>query len=329
MQRGSLPLKVLALWLAALMVAATAAVVTIALVNQRVFGPEEQVRRYFSLLRAGEGGRALGLLRAEVPAGNALVLDGAGLAVAAAPVRGLEVLPAEPLTGDQVEVTARFTVDGRSHSTAFRLRHAGTEWLFFDRWAFAESELPVVTVHADTTNEIAVNGRPSPLASGAQRVPAFPGTVVEASYSSRYFEAPAKRVVVDSPAAAAEPVELVTRPTAELQDDVERRIRAYLDDCAQQQVLKPAACPLTYSTTARVDAGTIDWDIEEYPEVEVVPEGGRWSIAPMEASASIHLVEQDLMTGAFEEKTVEDTFGFTARLDAGPTSLSVTPVAGD
>ncbi|MGJ9403065.1 hypothetical protein [Arthrobacter sp. KK5.5] len=330
MQNGSPLVKVVAVWLAALMVVAVAAVVTVTMVNQRVFGPERLVTDYFALLQAGEGEQALGLVGAEVPPGNALLLDGEGLKASVAPITDFRVAGTSRLSGGHVEVTTTYSVNESDHQTVFRLRKSGSEWMFFDRWRFEAPHLPVLQVRADTTNEVRVNGLASPLSKGVQGVPTMLPSVVEASYETKYFEAPAKTRVVDAgPAAEREPLDLVTRPTERLVDEIDEQIRGYLDGCTAQQVLKPAACPLSYSTNARVSADTIKWDVVGYPKIDVEAYQGGWVLRPLEVDTRLTLVEQDLMTGAFQEKTVTESFGFTARLSVGPESVSVTPVTGE
>lgn len=329
-QNGSSPVKVLALWLAALMVVAIAAVITITTVNHRAFGPEKLVSDYFGLLQAGDGEHALGLLGADVPAGNALLLDDAGLKAAVAPIKDFSIAGSREVTAQDVVVTAEYTVSNKRHTTDFHLTREGREWLFFDRWRFSGAQLPTVTITADTTNQVTVNGLPAPLAKGAAKVPVFMPAVVSASYAEKYFHAGKETGVVDSVSSAkGDGLELHTEPTQKLVDDIDRQIRAYVDDCAAQQVLKPAGCPLTYSTEARVAADTIHWKVTRYPKIEVGAYDGNWVLRPLELGVELKLVEQNLMTGAKQEKTVQETFGFTAKLEVSRDSVAVTPVAAD
>ena len=76
MKSASGPFKATFLWAAALVAVVVAGLAAVALVNRFVLGPEGLVKDYFALLQEGEGGRALGLLGAEVPEGNPLLLDG-------------------------------------------------------------------------------------------------------------------------------------------------------------------------------------------------------------------------------------------------------------
>lgn len=323
------PIRVLALWLAVLMVLAVAAVVTITLVNQKVFGPERQVSTYFGMLQDGEGERAMGLLDPAAPTGNALLLDDEALAASVAPIEDFTVQDAREVTDGKVEVTTTYQVGGTAHETVFHLTRSGKEWLFFDHWAFAATDLPEVTVTADTTNEVRVNGETAPLTQGAAQLPVFLPAVVEASYRTKYFQGSRQEAVVDSASSAGtDGLALTTQPTKKLVQDIDTQLHRYLDDCAEQQVLKPAGCPLSYDTEARVSAETIDWDITSYPEVEIGPYDGGWVLRPLEVGTTLNLVEQNLMSGIKTENTVEHDFGFTAKLELSGDSVTVTPVVG-
>lgn len=329
MKNASPSIRVLALWLAVLMVLAVAAVVTITLVNQKIFGPERQVDTYFGMLQAGEGEQAMGLLDPAAPKGNALLLDGGALKAAVAPIEDFEVQPGREVTDGKVEVTTTYQVGGKQHRTVFHLTRTGKDWLFFDRWAFAATDLPEVTVKADTTNEVRVNGETAPLSKGTAKLPVFLPSVVEASYRDKYFQGAKRQVVIDSASAAGtDGLALTTKPTSKLEQDIDAQLKQYLDDCAKQQVLKPAGCPLSYDTDARVSADTIHWKITDYPEAEVGPYDGGWVLRPLEVGTSLSLVEQDLMSGAKTKNTVEHDFGFTAKLEVSGDSVTVTPVVG-
>ncbi|MEE1622358.1 hypothetical protein ACQ3I4_04765 [Zafaria sp. Z1313] len=325
MNSGSPLVKVVAAWLSAVMIVAVGVGVAITQVNQRVFGPQRVVMDYFGHLQAGEGALALGMLGTGSPDGNALLVDGDGLRAATSAIEDFEVESLERAAGGDATVTTAYSVDGRRYQTQFRLEHAGTEWLFFDRWRLVSPGPQVLRVTADTTNEFTVNGLASPLADGAQDLPVLLPAVVTASYEEKYFEAAEERRIVNSPSGVRTPLGLVTRPTQALTDDISAELKAYLDRCAEQQVLKPAACPLSYDTNARVEASTINWDIVGYPKVEVAAHEGGWVLNPLEVGTRITLVEQDLMTGLKEERSVEAGFGFTASLSVGTDSLRVVP----
>ena len=110
---NSTVLRTAAAWLLCLMLAVAAAVVTIVIVNAKVYSPQHQVRAYFDALQDGDGAKALGLLRAKVPNANAALLDGAPLKQSVADISDLEVGDPVQLDGDRVEVPATTRLRGR------------------------------------------------------------------------------------------------------------------------------------------------------------------------------------------------------------------------
>lgn len=320
--------RVLTIWVTAFVLLLAAAVAGIMLVNQKVFGPQALVNELYGHLVAGEGGKALGLLGAEVPAGNAVLLDGEGLKNSIAPIKKFGVSEVSDVPGekDSVEVTANYEVFGSEKSVTYQLHRAGRDWLFFDRWAFDATTLPVVTVSADTTTQIKVNGLDSPLAKGTQTLPVFAPSVVDASFSTPNFQSRAKSVLVNNPRAKPKKVELLTEPTDELIAAIDAKLRTYLDDCAEQNVLMPTGCPMSYRTNSRVNADSIKWSISSYPKPVLTAYDGAWILRPLEVGTRLTLTEQDLVTGKYKEREVDDKFGFTARIEVNTTTFSLTPV---
>jgi len=324
------PFKATVLWAAALVAVVVAGLAAVALVNRFVLGPEGLVKDYFALLQEGQGGRALGLLGAAVPAGNPLLLDGEGLRNSVRAVEDFRVVEVDHPDRDTAVVSAEYGVGGESRRTSWQLHRAGKSLLVFDRWAFEPADLPTVRVAADSTSEVTVNGLVSPLAEGTQDFPVFLPAVVEAHFSAEYVQAFAERRVVDSEETARrEGLTLTTEPTAKLVGAVQDQLKEYLDGCAAQQVLKPAGCPLAYSTNARVSSSTIKWSITKYPVPEITAFDGGWVVRPLEVGAQLSLVEQDLVTGAYANRTVNQTFSFSAGLKANSAGVRVSPTAGE
>ncbi|GAA1497165.1 hypothetical protein [Paeniglutamicibacter kerguelensis] len=325
------PTRVAAIWAAALVLLAVAAVSVIILVNHTVFGPGQKVRDFQAHLAAGEGAQALGLLNATVPEGNGLLLDGDGLRAASADVKDFTVGKPEPIpgSGKVVQVTASYTVHGTAQQTSYSLQSAGRRWLFFDRWAFVPSILPAVEVSANTTNAVDINAMPAPLENGRTTVPVFAPSVINAGFETPNFAADSRGMVVTDPNAQGTEVKLRTEPTKALVEEVNGQIKKYLDDCASQQVLMPASCPMSYSTSARVNADSIHWSILEYPQAEIVPYNGEWALRPLTVKTRLKVTEQDLRTGASAERSIDEDFGFTAELQASTTKARVVPVASE
>ncbi|PQZ96390.1 hypothetical protein CQ018_03795 [Arthrobacter sp. MYb227] len=325
------PTRVAAIWAATLVLLAVAAVSVITLVNHKVFGPGQLVKQLHAQLVAGDGAKALGLLQATVPKGNALLLDGPGLRAASADIRDFTIGSPESIAGTEntVVVPTSYTVHGVEQHTNYQLRSTGRQWLFFDQWEFVPSTLPTVQISANTTNEVSINSLPAPLTKGSAVVPVFAPAVINTGFKTPHFAASSRGLVVTDLAAKGTKVKLRTEPTKTLLDEVNKQINTYLDTCASQQVLMPANCPMSYSTSARVHSDSIHWSILDYPSAEVVSYDGGWVLKPLTVKTHLDLTEQNLRTGAYTEKSVDDSFGFTAVLKVSTTKVRVTPVASE
>lgn len=325
------PPRVAAIWAAALVLLAVIGISVITVVNHKVFGPAHKVQELQAHLAAGEGAQALGLLNATVPKGNGLLLDGEGLRAASAEVADFTVGKPEPIpgSGNVVKVVANYTVHGVAQQTNYSLRLTGRQWLFFDRWSFVPSILPTVEVTANTTNTVEINSMPAPLVKGRTTIPVFAPAVLNSGFETPNFAADSRGIVVADPNAQGTEVKLRTEPTEALADEVNKQIKEYLDHCASHQVLMPASCPMSYSTTARVRSDSIHWSILEYPKAEVVFYNGDWALRPLTVKARLKVTEQDLRTGVYSKRTIENNFGFTAKLEASTTVAQVIPVVSE
>lgn len=298
--------------------------------NRVLFSPAHLVVDLQKQLAAGHGGQALGLLQAQVPKGDAVALDGEVLARTQEGITDFtaddtEVDPNDP---DLRVVTAHYKAGGVDKQSQYTLRHTGKTWLFFDTWAFEPSTLPTVRIKANTVNEVSVNGQQIPLKAGVSTLPVFYPSVLDASFSTKNFAADTRGVVVTGPSADPVRIALKTQPTKAFIAAINSKVKKYLDGCAKQQVLMPSGCPFAYNTTARVDSSSISWSIDKYPTIDVSYYNGAWVLAPLQVTASVDLVEQDLRTGAKEAKKVTDEFSFTAQLTTSTTEVSVVPVSG-
>lgn len=232
-------------WLLCLMLAIAGAIVAVNLVNSSIASPQQPIREYLAALQKGQGGKALGLLNASVPQGNAAMLDGSALQTAASRIADVKIGDAEERTGNQVMVPVEYTIDGRPLRTEFLLVKTGTEWLFFNTWAFVPSWLPTLDVTVVTAAEATVNGVSVNMPDGRNTFAVFYPGEYTATLIGEYFAAPARRATV-SAAVHTAALNLLTEATAKLKTDVGTKTREYLDSCAeeatQEQRLQPD-CP--------------------------------------------------------------------------------------
>lgn len=121
--------RIAAGWLLGLMLAVAGAIVAVNLVNNTVASPQQPVREYLDALHSGDGGKALGLLRATVPQANAAMLDGTALQTAASRFANVKIGDAEERPRNQVMVPMEYTIDGsrlRSNSSWRRPAPSGS-----------------------------------------------------------------------------------------------------------------------------------------------------------------------------------------------------------
>jgi len=320
--------RIAAGWLLGLMLAVAGAVVAINVVNNTVASPQQPVREYLDALKSGDGGRALGILRAAVPPSNAAMLDGPGLQTSASRVTNVDIGDPEDRPGNQVMVPMEYTIDGSRLHTEFLLQKTGTEWLFFNTWAFVPSRLPTVDITVVNGNEAVLNGVPVNMPNGRNSFAVFYPGEYEASLNGQYFSAPATRATVTAKDAPVAPLNLLTQATDKLKNDVAAKIREFLDGCAAQAVkeqkLQPD-CPFYYASNNRVQDGSIRWTVTEYPGVSVEPFDGRWVVSPLDGKAKVEALQQNAFTGAWYPLDAEVDFSFTTRLDVSGDTVKVTP----
>ena len=320
--------RIAAGWLLGLMLAIAGAIVAINIVNNTVASPQQPVREYLDALRSGDGGRALGILHATVPPANAAMLDGSGLQTAASRLSNVDIGDPEERPGNQVMVPMEYTIDGSRLHSEFLLQKTGTEWLFFNTWAFVPSRLPTVDMTVVNGNEATVNGIPVNMPGGRNSFAVFYPGEYEASLNGQYFSAPATRATVTSKDAPVAPLNLLTQATDKLKSDVGAKVREFLDGCAaeavKEQKLQPD-CPFYYASNNRVQDGTIKWSVTEYPNVSVEPFDGRWVVAPLDGKAKVEALQQNAFTGAWYPLDAEVDFSFTTRLDVAGDTVKVTP----
>ncbi|WP_418907287.1 hypothetical protein [Glutamicibacter endophyticus] len=326
--RNSVPSLALR-WVIVLVAILVLAIAGILIANRTIFSAQHQVKVLQQHMAAGEGGKALGLLRASVPEGNAVALNGDVLKHTQEGITDFSVAPAvtDEHDSDLVEVKATYQAEGTEHSSTYRLHRAGKSWLFFDQWEFVPDSLPTIQVRANTVNEVSLNKEKIPLDQGISTIPVFYPAVINASFETKNFKADTRGVVVTGPTKDPVPVKLTTEPTKAFLSAINKKLKTYVDGCASQKVLMPAGCPMAYHTSARVNSQSINWTITDYPKAKVSYYNGAWVLAPLEFEAQLQLTEQDLRTGATEKKTVKETYNFTAQLTTSTTKVSVVPVA--
>ena len=307
------------------MLTIAAAVVVIWLVNAKAYGPGKQVEDYLQALQDGNGAQALGLLNAEVPDANAVLLDGDALRASTAGLEVLEIEEIETSVENRSDVVVRYRLDGTENQSTFQLEKTGTRWMFFDQWGFRPVTLPDIRVSAANQNEAVLNGTRVALPEGSNTFAAFYPSRVAASYTSGYFEAPEETGVLAAPSGSLD-LTLRSQATPALVEAVDARVHEFLDNCAgEQNRLAPAGCPFYHLTDNRVEP-PITWEITKYPTVEISPADGHWVLAPLEGTARVTATQTDLFSGVQSPLVEDKEFSFGARLNVTDQGISLTAV---
>ncbi|MFJ3957993.1 hypothetical protein [Arthrobacter sp. NPDC090010] len=321
-------IKVAAGWLAGIMLAVIAGIVTISVVNSGPDGAQEPVRAYLDALHDGDGGKALGLLRSPVPAGNPSLLDGAALKASVADLKDVTIGDPVRQADGRRSIPVSYTLKGVPGNTDFLVEPAGTEWLFFTRWQLVQTPLASMTVNVVNSNQASINGVPVNTPQGHGEFQAFFPGVYEASYTSPYFAAPAQNVTLQN-SSAHQTVNLSTAATKSLVDAVSTQVNHYLDACAvkanQEQRLQPD-CPFYHAGLERVQQGTVKWSIANYPKVEIQPYNGHWMVSPLGGKAKLEAQAQDLFTGLIAPLDQVHPFSFNVTLSFTKDKVTVTPI---
>lgn len=307
------------------MLTVAAAVVVIYFVNTKSYGPQQQVSSYFSALREGDGERALGLLAAKVPAGNAALLDGEALKASTADLEVLEIGEPSSAGNDRVDIEVRYSLGGEEGRSTFKLDRTGREWLFFDQWSFVPSTLPTLTVVSPSQRVASLNGVAVALPEETTTFTAFYPARAEVSYTSEFFAAPAAAGLLGGPADTVE-LTLATEATEALRTAVDAEVRTFLAGCTgTQDRLSPTGCPFFHDTDNRVELPIV-WEITEYPSVDVRPVSGSWVLSPLTGKARVTATQTDLFSGAKSPLNVEKDFSFAAELSVGGSDVRVSPL---
>ena len=242
------------MWMVGVVVAVSVAAAALVMTNKLVYGPTGQVREYFHALRTGNGSYARGLLGAQIPEGDASLLDGDALrrSVSSLGEVSYEVVETSE-DGEHATVRASYILEGSQQHTDFRLHRSGTHWGFFDKWAIDEASLPSVKVNIQGVEAATINNRKVAVDDGAASFPVFYPGVYAVSYDSTVYTAQKVNEVVTAQD-ANHAVRMELKPSDNALSSVKEQVQDHLKKCTQQSTLYPGGCPFEYAFTGRVDS---------------------------------------------------------------------------
>ena len=292
-------------------VAASIAAAALIMTNKLVYGPTGQVREYFHALRVGNGSHARGLLNAQIPDGDAALLDGEALKRSVASMSQVEYEVTEMSEdGRQATVRASYTLNGQPQSTDFRLHHSGTHWGFFDKWAIDGDTLPTVKVNIQGVEAATINNRKVAVDKGEATFPVFyPGTYAVSYDSTVYTAQKVTETVTNNQGEHLARVDL--KPSDNALASVKEQITDHLQKCAAQNALYPTGCPF-------------EWTVERVADPQVsVNASGAWSVQPMKGTVKVSFTQLDLYTGARSQVRKEIPFTLKASVEADAKAVRV------
>jgi hypothetical protein len=246
-----------------------------------MFGPEAAVNGYFDALADRDAKAALGYLVPQYASGDnvdrKLLSDAALKGKGYAPPSDVTIKRVEdikipeygtPGGTKQKRAELSFTIGGRTYQTTLVLqRDEQTSYGLFHRWRVLGG-LSTLTVDAPYGSPLMINGISSPSrtasdGSAPTRL-AFPGRYPVALADNPLLEAEGTTVDV-GPEGGRVTMDVRLKDSA--QEEAQRQVKAYLDECAESTELEPQGCPFSvYSYGTVTD---VKWTIEKYPPVIV------------------------------------------------------------
>lgn len=279
------------------------------IVDGRYFRPGSAVVAFFDALAGRDAEKAVARL-AYAPAGDSALLRTAVLrSDGYTPPSGVRVRASEIMEG-RATVEVEFRVGETGHRRQFWLiRDASATAGLFYRWRIDGGIFPL-DVSAGGVDTVLVAGVPVALVAseyGQSSLPAFPGSYRVTLPEQPLLEAPESVVHVGASDAeyASVRVEPVIRSSARAA--VDQRIRAYLDDCAEQTTLAPVGCP--FSSYSFGEVRDARWKIVEYPRYDLmVDDGGTILTGVRDGTATVTGKSVSSFSGTYP---YEDTVSFT------------------
>jgi hypothetical protein len=281
---------------ASVVAALLALTVPILIIRATLYGPDDTARAYFAALADRDADAAWALLaedhrgtREAHPLLTAATLRDEGYT----PPSNVEVDNVST-DGDEGVAEVAFDAAGQAQRMSLALTRTGGQAL--QRW-HVKGALLSLSVGSDSGGEIVVAG--TRLAPGAGQLLAFPGGYAVGLPEDDPLLAAAPVTAV----AGAEPVALRAELKANLREEIEKQVRAYVDRCAASNSLTPEGCPLrAYAYNVR----DVKWRIVSYPQLQytvdegrvfVQGEGGQARVTAKAASAFSSDFSQDVAFG--------------------------------
>lgn len=268
----------------------------VAILNTTVYSPAGYVQTYVDALARKDPSAALGLA-GPMPSSSALddlLTEDVMLDLEVVGITELET------AGSRHRVEVRAIVAGREATTEFELEEAGSILGIFPQWGFARTPLVQLDLQVLHASEFTANGvrRVAPAPNSARTYLAFTPGAVTFGHESTLLTAADRTVVFGNPSRPIG-VTIDPLPNDTFTEAVRTQAHAFLDACAQQQVLYPVGCPFGQDIADRL-ASAPHWTILAYPPTTLMPTTtlGEWSVPSGEGVAEVDVEVRSIYDGS-------------------------------
>lgn len=290
-------------------------------------GPEHHVQRYLDALARDDLDAAARLAGLDDAAPRPIGDEGEPS------IR--RIVETAPRGDGTVAVTAEYGDEQDAVRTTFLLEPAAATAGVIPAWKFVEPPVTDLAVGVDQHDALVVGtvAVTAPAPGEVARVTVLVPARVTVRLAEPLLTADAVTMratgLPGAPGSMAAPVMLEAEPSALLLREVGRLLDALLADCAEEPVLKPAACPFGIEVDDRVTEPPA-WTIDQRGDVSLTPAGrpGDWRVR-VDGIATAALTVQRLFDGRVSER--DDEVAFTAtgtvRLAGGSPQLRLDPAS--
>ncbi len=262
--------------------------------NATLFSPGGFVRSYLEALARHDVAGALELAGVS-PTERDVLLDQDALGR----VTEIRQRSDERLPDGTHRVEFEYRTDAGPGRTAFLLEGAGMRFGVFSAWRFAEPPLAQVEITVLHDPRFEVNGLEVVGTANEPRVyRVFAPGAYEIGHQTTFLEAEPVELAVSGPGEVTE-ARIDVAANEHFVEEVQKKLDAYLDDCAEQRVLLPTGCPFGKQVANRIESEPV-WEMSEYPPVTLRPaqEPGAWLMPPTDAAARLRVDIRSLFDGS-------------------------------
>lgn len=285
---------------------------TVLILNATLYSPAGFVRGYLDALQRHDAQGALELA-GPLPSGSAsrelLTSNALGDIADLA-------LVSDTVKGGSHRIRFTFVANGTQSMSDFAVSRSGALFGLFDQWRFDTSPLATLDLTVLHDERASVNGQaivsPSPDRPAAYVV--FAPNSYVLSHDTTWLHADAETIPVTTGGSTV-PARLDVEANAAFGKEVKRQLDAYLDACAQQQVLLPAGCPFGQTIGNRI-VSTPKWAMVAYPAVSIVSTGRvrEWLMPSSAGAAHLTVDVKSLFDGSVSPFDANVSFTTSVRL---------------